>query len=212
MEGVQKLLGLEVGEEKQIGIAKLSCCEFLAKDDPLFNVRAMINGYGQISDGKYIRLFVGKTLMMSDTQQEINTNWEFVDEAHGRVFIAGLGIGVILHNLKEKIKDGTVTEIVIMEKYQDVIDLVKPFYEDLPITYILADVLEYKPPKEEIFDTIYFDIWPNICTDNLKDIRLLHNRWKFRKNKDNPNAWMNSWMKEELQDLRRREKNTFWYS
>jgi hypothetical protein len=44
-----------------------------------------------IQQGAYCQLFVGSTLMMSDTQMEHQTNSEVVAKAHGNVFIAGLG-------------------------------------------------------------------------------------------------------------------------
>lgn len=212
MEGVFETIGLAVGEKKNIGVATLSTFEFKNSDNPLFNLRAYRDGgLSYMYDGKYVRLHIGKQLMMSDTNMEKRTNTEFVNKAHGRVMIAGLGIGLIIENLKDKIKSGEVTEIVIIEKYQDVIDLVSPYYSDLPIKYICNDILEYMPAKDEIYDTIYFDIWPDVDYDNnLPQIKMLHNRWKSRKRKDNPKAWMNSWMKEYMQAEKRRDNKSYY--
>lgn len=207
MEGVQELIGLEPKEKKELGLAKLSCFEFISANDPMHNARALFDGMGGLTrmiDGKYVRLVVDGELMMSDTRMEKVTNTEFIRNANGRVFIAGLGVGLILHNLKPKIESGVVKEIVVMEKYQDVIDLISPYYKDLPIKYVVADVLEYKPTKEDVFDTIYFDIWATICEDNLDEISMLHNRWKFKKRKGNTDAWMGSWMQDFLRAERRR--------
>jgi len=208
MEGVIERLGMKLGEKRKKGIATLSAFEFNQQKDPMYNIRMIINSGAvfRVFDGEYVRLVVNGDLVMSDTTMERRSNKEFVNKANGRVFIAGLGIGLILHNLREKVKSGEVVEIVVMEKYKDVIDLVSPHYIDLPITYIEADALEYKPGKEEIYDTIYFDIWPHVTDDNLDEIKMLHNRWKNRKRKGNPNAWMNSWMKEFLQRERARER------
>ena len=60
---------------------------------------------------------------------------------------------------------------------------------------------------EKIYDTIYFDIWPTIDTNNLKDIRILHNRWKFHKRQD---GWMDSWVKQKLQNMKREENRYYW--
>lgn len=207
MEGVSNIFGLKVNQKETLGEATLSCFEYKDVDNPLYNLR-MIRDAGEMfmmTDGEYMRLSVDGELVMSDTNMEKISNYEFIKNANGRVFIAGLGIGLILHNLREKVTKGEITEIVIMEISQDVIDLVSPYYKDLPIKYVRANVLEYKPTKKDIFDTIYFDIWPSISTENLEEIRLLHNRWKFRRNKNNPNSWMNSWMKEHLQSIRRTE-------
>lgn len=173
--------------------------------------QAAFSGNGaltRISAGDYVKLYVNGTLMMSDTPMEKRTNTDFIDNAHGDVMIAGLGIGLILHNLEEKVKTGEVTSITVYEKYQDVIDLVSPYYKHLPLTVKCADILEYKPPKDETYDTIYFDIWPTIDTDNLKEIKLLHNRWKFRKRKG---GWMDSWVKKFLQNENRKSYGSYWW-
>lgn len=181
------------------GVAKLTKFEFNEKDDPLFNLRACRDHYMfQMKTGKYVRLSVEGRLMMSDTPMERISNKKFIDYADGRVLIAGLGIGLIIHNILQK---QSITEIVIIEKYQDVIDLVSPHFTDTRIKIICADIFEWKPPKGEKFDTIYFDIWPEITIDNLNEIKTLHNRFKFYKTKG---AYMDSWMKWYLQKLKRK--------
>lgn len=209
MVGVFERFDLKVGEKKQNNNAIISAYEFKNANDPLFNLRAMRDGGSlfTIEDGKYIRLNLNGSIWMSDTKMEKRSNMEFVSKAKGRVFIAGLGIGLIIHNLKDKVDRGIITEIVVMENSQEIIDLVSPYYTDMPITYILDDVLKYQPPKNEKYDTIYFDIWVEIDSDNLKEIAMLHNRWKFRKNKG---GWMDSWMKNKLQQMKRKEYNYGW--
>lgn len=150
----------------------------------------------RVEDGTFVKLIVDGVLMMSDTHMERRTNSEFVSKAHGDVMIAGLGIGLIINALEDKVKSGEVKSITVYEKYQDVIDLVLPRYKHLPIKVICKDILEYKPKKGETYDTIYFDIWPEIGEDNMKDIRMLHNRWKFRKRNG---GYMDSWMKSYIQ-------------
>ena len=104
----------------------------------------------------------------------------------------------------DKVKEGIVTRIVVYEKYQDVIDLVAHRYLDrLPLEVRCKDILRYQPPKEEKYDTMYFDIWPTICMDNLEEIKMLHYRW--RSHKKTKLAWMDSWMADRLRDMRRRE-------
>lgn len=170
------------------------------------NIRAMMAGAGfmHIVEGEYIKMSVNGELMMSDTPMERRTNIQFIDNAHGAIMIAGLGIGVILENLIPLCKSGRVTNIVVYEKYQDVIDLVAHRYVDkLPLEVRCEDIMEYRPPKEEKYDTLYFDIWPTITEDNLKDIRILHNRWKSHKKEG---AWMGSWMADFLRNQRRKEQ------
>ena len=54
----------------------------------------------------------------------------------------------------------------------------------------------WEPPTRH-FDTIYFDIWPNISTDNLKGIHRLHRRFKPALR---AKGWMESWMREDLEE------------
>ena len=157
--------------------------------------------------GDYVRLLIDGELYMSDTKFEYYTNRNFLRNAHGDVMIAGLGIGLVIKNLMTKILNGTITSITIYEKYRDVIDLVWPTVkswvpEDFNFRCIEADILEYIPADGEKYDTIYFDIWPSICSDNHDDMVLLHKRWARRKNKG---GWMDSWMKRQVYDMWNRE-------
>jgi spermidine synthase len=103
-----------------------------------------------------------------------------------------------------------VESVTVIEKYQDVIDLVAPHYAHPKLTVICADIYEWTPPKGTVYDTIYFDIWPNICTDNLKDMEKLHRRFASKLNKANPHRWMDSWLKDALKAQLRREKRNPW--
>ena len=184
-------------KEESKGIAKLSRFEF--KPDPLFNLHAARDHpMFRIREGEYIKLHVNGRLMMSDTGMERISNKPFINNATGKVLIAGLGIGLIIHNT---LPNNSITEITVIEKYQDVIDLVAPKFNDPRLNIICADIHTWEPPKGTKYDTIYFDIWPDICVENLSEIRSLHARFKSRKA---PNGWMNSWMKEFLQKQKRK--------
>lgn len=193
-------------EEK--GLAKLYKFNISKEEANFYNLRVTLRGESMmsISDGTFVKLYVNGELMMSDTDMEKRTNYDFIRNAYGDIMIAGLGIGLILDNLRDKIKSKEVKSITIYEKYQDVIDLISPKFSDLPIRFICEDILSYKPQKDEKYDTIYFDIWPTIDYErNLPQIKLLHNRWKsHKKNKD---SWMNSWMKEFMQNQKRKDNN-----
>ena len=210
MEGVCNIFSLKENETKNLGIATLRSFSISNEESKVYNLKSLFNGNGGfdcVTAGQYVKLSVNNILMMSDTDMEKRTNYEFISNAKGDVMIAGLGIGLILHNLEKKVKTGEVKSITVYEKYQDVIDLITPYYKHLPITVKCEDILNYLPPKEEIYDTIYFDIWPTIDTNNLKDIRILHNRWKFHKRQD---GWMDSWVKQKLQNMKREENRYYW--
>jgi predicted membrane-bound spermidine synthase len=160
-----------------------------------------------VREGKYVRLFVGGSLMMSNTGMEKRTNLRIRKYAVGNVLIAGLGLGCIL---EEVLNNPNVKSVTVIEKYQDVIDLIAFHYQNEKLTIICADIFDWKPEKGQVFDTIYFDIWPDICTSNLVEIKKLHMRGRFWKNKNNPDAWMDSWMYKDLQSIKRREDKENW--
>ena len=174
------------------GCATIKRFTFKESENPMYNLRAVRDGgyMFRIFDGDYVSLHVDGQLMMSDTPMERFTNKDFVQSAKGRVMIAGLGVGLIINEI---LKKDDVTEVIVLEKYQEVIDLVSPKFSDPRLKIIHADCFTYTFPKTEKFDTIYFDIWPDISTDNLEDMKILHQRYKTRKlSKD---SYMESWMR-----------------
>lgn len=202
MRGVSNLFP----KDESLGCASIKKFEISASEAKFYNLRVAFreDPIMMVTPGSFVKLYVNNELMMSDTLMEKTTNRDFIYHAKGDVMIAGLGIGLILENLRAKIESKEVTSITIYEKFQDVIDLVAPKYSDLPVTYHCKDILTYSPPKEEKYDTIYFDIWPSIdYSYNLPQIRTLHNRWKFHKKTSD--SYMNSWMKEFLQAQKRRD-------
>jgi hypothetical protein len=64
--------------------------------------------------------------------------------------------------------------------------------------------MEYKPKKDEKYDTIYFDIWPFISTDNLEDMRNLSYIW--RSHKKDKGSWIGYWQRDYLQRKRAQER------
>jgi len=161
-------------------------------------MRNVLHPGSYVQPGSYAQLTVGRTLMMTDTRNEQRTNFEVVYKANGHVFIAGLGIGMILHPIAAKPE---VTKITVLEKSQGVIDLVKG---TLPtkVEVVQGDIFEYKPEKGTKFDCIYFDIWPDINTDNLPEMATLHRRFARCKT---PGGWMGSWCRDQLKSQKRRE-------
>jgi hypothetical protein len=139
--------------------------------------------------GDYCQLVIRGQTVMSDTYLEQSTNREVVYQARGDILIAGLGIGFILVPMLAK--EG-VTSITVIEKHQEVIDLVSPHFSDPRLSIIQDDIFKWKPIKGSTYDIIYFDIWPCICTSNLKEMTRLERRFRPFKSKD---SWMGSWAK-----------------
>ncbi len=198
--GVKGVVGL-FAEKEEKGIAEILRYEF-KEEENIWDGDYFMRMY----DGHYCKLIVGNNLVMSDTYMERDTNREFIKKANGRVLIAGLGLGMVLNNILDKKE---VSEVLVIELYQDVIDLVSPKFKNKKLTIIQGDIFDWRPAKKEKFDTIYFDIWTGISTDNLEEIKDLHNKFKWFLNRENKNCYMNSWLKEFLQRRKRREKNQF---
>jgi spermidine synthase len=150
--------------------------------------------------GKYAFLYVedkiaSRVCMMSDLSYERDTCLDVVRHAHGNVLIAGLGLGMILHPI---LKNPEVTSVTVIEKYQDVIDLILPaLLPNEKLSVIQADIFCWVPPQGVSYDVIWFDIWPDILPQRLAEMKLLHERFAICLNRDNPRHWMNSWHHDE---------------
>ena len=191
----------ELVPEGSQGVASVHHYEIGRKEAAFSAIRAMQHGPGElISEGKYARLMIGPTLMMSDTDMERSTNRIFVLKAKGNVLVAGLGLGLILFAIADKPQ---VEHVTVVEKYQDVVDLVGPAVKARlgdRLTIITADIFDWKPEKGVKFNTIYHDVWPTVNLDNLKEMTTLHR--KFGRYLS-PGGWQSSWRHQELQSRKR---------
>lgn len=192
---------VEIVPERAIGVARVEHFEVTPEGSrqAAFGCRSVLDL--PPDPGHYARLTVRGQLMMTDTYMEKRTNRAFLDAARGDVLIAGLGLGMIVHPVLAK--EG-VTSVTVVEKYADVIDLIRP---TLPasdkLTLVEADIFTWQPEKGRRWHCIYFDIWPDITTDNLKQMETLHRRFGRRKK---PDGWMASWTHGELKAREAREK------
>lgn len=166
----------------------------------LFNLGS--RGRAAISPGTYKRLTISGSVMMSNTPFEYMTNRWIIARAKGRVLINGLGLGAVLTAI---LKKPEVTEVWVVEKEQDVINLVWPaFAHDPRCKLIHADALDYRPPKGVRFDVVWHDIWISVCTDNLDDMKKLHRRYGRLCNEQA------SWGRDLIEDDLRRERRSGW--
>jgi hypothetical protein len=167
------------------------------EDVKLCQLRDAIHGRGEYDGfkaGTYIKLRRKPSLfdepIMSDTFMEKETQFEVLENAHGDVLIAGLGIGMVLLAIQDL---PSVSSVTVVEKEQEIIDLVKP---QLPlnnkVSVVLGDIFTYETTAK--FDTIYFDIWDNICGDNWEQMKKLQRRFRSRLKKG---GWMSCWRKED---------------
>jgi spermidine synthase len=140
---------------------------------------------------------------MSDTRMEKVFSGEVVDKAHGSVLVAGLGLGMVIFPILEKKE---VKMVTVVELNYDVIKLVKPRVKSPKLRIIHSDIAVWLPPKGEKYNTIFFDIWPTICQDNLQEVAILHQAFKNRLDRSDPECWMGSWCAHYLRGQRRKEK------
>ncbi len=162
-----------------------------------------------LKPGRYVRLTCGHEVVMSTTPWEQQTNCDVVREARGRVLLAGLGLGMTLLPIMRKPE---VESVLVLEKAPEVIRLIKPRLPlNKKVEIVEADAFTWKPVKlvhgiggfsivSSRFDTIYFDIWANVSSDNAAEIGRLHKRYQ---NWKAPGGWMASW----LQDVVRAKRD-----
>lgn len=183
--------------EGELDGVRVEHTEVTQKDSDFTRLREICGHPGTwIPPGHYVRLLMGGGVMMSDTQHEQRTNYEAVQQARGQVLIAGLGLGMILVPILQKPE---VKAVTVVEKSAAVVELVGrrgKFPNSDKLNVVLGDIFEWKPPLGAKYDIIYFDIWPDICADNLKEITQLKRR--FTRRLVRPGGWMGAWVEKQL--------------
>lgn len=198
--------------EGEVGSAKLEHFTVSTAESNLTQVRSILSREDPVAVGTYARLLINGSTMMSDTLGEQRSNMSFVLQAQqsgGSCLVAGLGIGMILLHPLSLLN---VKNIDVVEKNPDVIALVeRPLKKFLgkdskKLNVIEADIFEWKPPKGQKWDVIYFDIWGDYNTDLLPEITRLKRKFAKRLNRENPECWMGAWRESELRYYKRKER------
>jgi hypothetical protein len=164
------------------------------------SLAGFIGGHGRhVPEGTYTKLTRDGDIVMTDTPNEIRDHLVFISEAHGRVLIHGLGLGMCVAACLEKEK---VDHVTVVELCAEVIELVgvhlKEKYGDR-LEIIEDDALTWKPPKGTRWDVAWHDIWDNICADNIEEMSRLHRRFGRRV------EWQGSWCRDMVKEQRARE-------
>ena len=168
---------IPVNESGDWKIEKFSVSE---ADAQFHNLRCVLNNRksSMITPGDYTKLTRNGKIIMSDTPSEILDHENFIAAAKGSILIAGLGLGIVT---SEVMKKRNVTSVVVVEKSEDVLELV---WRHLPqefahkVEFVCADIFDYKPKHS--FDYAWFDIWDYICEDNLADFKVLDAKYRSR--------------------------------
>ena len=162
----------------EMEINGLAMKQFEVSEGGIENLRAIRDGmpYRVVPPGKYTKLVdkEQKVLWMSDTPAEA---WEHQElfAAEGRIIIAGLGMGFALQALIDKANDcGEAYEITVVENDPRVIEMVGDRFTKQGVEVVHADIFNYLDfQKPGTIDYIWFDIWPTISADNLKEMGML---------------------------------------
>lgn len=114
-------------------------------------------------------------IWMSLSPLELESHAFHVAAAHGRVLVAGLGMGMYLFNILRKPE---VTEVHVLEQNEEVIAAFHAFAKPEEwegwekVTIHLCDALEPAPElAERVYrpDYFYADIWPSIADHSARE-------------------------------------------
>ena len=99
-----------------------------------------------------------------------------------------------------------VKSVLVIEKCQDVLDLVASHVpaHGKRLGVVCSDILEWKPPEGQLWDTIYLDIWPTICGDNARVMSKLRKKFSPRLNSRNQRAWIGCWSEHRVKAWKRK--------
>ena len=139
------------------------------------------------SPGTYTRLTINGRTIMSDTVAEWRDHDAPIREIRrrgGRVLIAGLGIGMVV---KAALECDRVEHVDVVEINHDVIDLVGPTYAGDRCTIHHGDIFDIMWLKGTRWQVAWWDIWPDICGDNVDEMIRLHRSYGRRVD------WQGSW-------------------
>jgi len=193
------------------GVWSVSTYTVTEEDERWEMVRAAASSSSRgryVSAGTYKALKRNGHVIMSNTPDEIRDHRYFFSRAKGKVLINGLGLGMALKAILNKVDDkgAPAVELVhVVEKAEDVLKLVRPTYEsDKRVSFIHADALEYKPTLR--YDVVWHDIFDDICADNLPIMHKLHRKYGGKA------EWQGSWCRERCEYLLKQQRahSRFW--
>lgn len=120
----------------------------------------------------YYEMLLHRGAVIADNNPEclLDRHQWLIDNAYGNVVVFGLGLGDSLSILLKKQAAGTVSNILIIEKEQAIIDLVSPAFATYDIRFIQGDVFTFTPVGE--CDTIYYAIWDNAPDKHEVDVLM----------------------------------------
>lgn len=149
-----------------------------------------------VRPGIYCSLFIGGELFMSEAPTEWITSRPVMENAQGRVLIAGLGIGMILPSI---LSNPRVEHVTVVEKSADVIKLVAPHYAHPKLSVVNCDINGFVALVR--YDVCFLDIWAKVSVTNLPEMLALEKKAR-RSWMRNKNSWIHSWSKDQILEIK----------
>ena len=187
--------------EGESGDWKVSRFTATEKDVAFFNLREMVRSCRYMKPETYTKLTYRGGIVMSDTPAELADHREMIRRVRGgNILVTGLGLGVTIQAILD---EPSVRLLTVIELSEDVISLVAPHWQTRyngRLAILHDDAFTWKPPRGERYSIVWHDIWPNICADNLEEMRRLHRKYQRRSD------WQGSWCRAECRRLCRSER------
>lgn len=160
-------------KEGKCGDYELKQFTVSAKEAEIHWLRCIFNGRDSraLLPGTYWRLMHKGEIIMTNTPAEVMDHIPFIKKANGNVLVAGLGLGMVVHEL---LKKPEVKRITVVEISNEVIKLVGNSYKDPRLEIVNADIFAFEPSHK--YDYGWYDIWNYICEDNYPEMVSLMKR------------------------------------
>jgi len=111
---------------------------------------------------------------MNNSEDDSAFNFMVIEKARGDVLITGIGIGLIIFPMMNK---KNVISIDVVEKYQEIIDLIEPqipFNDKVKIIH--SDIMDFIPKRK--YDIIIIDtVCKELQLENEKPKRMKDGKW-----------------------------------
>src|SRR5260370_12203881 len=126
----------------QVGDWKVETFTISEAEARFANIRAVFKGPLEAAmPGTFKRLVHGSDIVMTNTPMEARTNRPIIRAAAGLVLLNGLGLGMVLGEI---LKKKQVTDVWVVEKHKEVIDLVGPSFHQKSAKIIHEAAFEFK--------------------------------------------------------------------
>lgn len=146
-------------KEAQVGNYRLKKSEYL----PGYYSHYMMDGYAFVKVEKPIPLMLLQEFRdgewhdwMADTPMDYTALQKMAGAAHGRVLTSGLGLALVTHEL---VKNPNVSEVTIVERSPEVVQLVSQYLPKEKVRLVLGDLWGFVEKDDTEWGMAIVDIW-----------------------------------------------------